>query len=60
MWSSEPLAGPLRALARARGIEIDDAWLPAVELHLQRLLAAAREVEASELQSQELAPKFEP
>ena len=60
MSSSEPLGEHLRALARARGIAIDEAWLAGVELHLTRLLDAARVVEASELQSQDLAPKFEP
>jgi hypothetical protein len=60
MSSSEPLGDHLRAIAQARGIAIDEKWLPAVELHLKRLLDAVRVVEASELQSQELAPKFEP
>ena len=58
--SEEPLREHLRALARARGIAIDEPWLSAVELHLKRLLEAARVVEASELPVPELAPKFEP
>ena len=60
MSSSEPLGEALRVLARARGIAIDEAWLPSVELHLKRLLEAAQAVDASELQSSDLAPKFEP
>lgn len=58
--SSEPLADELRALAAARGIPIEDAWLPAVELHFRRLLEAAAVLDRSEMSSDDLAPKFEP
>jgi hypothetical protein len=58
--SEEPLREHLRALARARGIVIDEQWLPAVELHLRRLLEAAQVVDASEPPVQPLAPKLEP
>lgn len=58
--SSEPLAGELRAIAAARGIPIDEAWLPAVELHFRRLLEAAAILDQSAMKSDDLAPKFEP
>ena len=58
--SEESLREHLRALARARGIAIDEPWLPAVELHLRRLLEAAQVVDASEPTVQPLAPKSEP
>lgn len=58
--SSEPLAEKLRALAAARGIPIDEQWLPAVELHFRRLLDAAAVIDQSDMKSDDLAPKFEP
>lgn len=47
-------------MAAARGIAIDEKWLPAVELHLKKLLDAAAVVDKSEMKSQDLAPKFKP
>jgi len=58
--SSEPLADELRAIASARGIPIDEQWLPAIELHFRRLLEAAAALDRSEMKSDDLAPKFEP
>jgi hypothetical protein len=60
MSSSEPLADHLRAMAAVRGITIDEKWLPAVELHLRRLLDAAAALDQSDMISQDLGPKFEP
>lgn len=57
---SEPLAKELRALAEARGIPIDEQWLPAVELHFRRLLDAVAVLDRSEMRAGDLAPKFEP
>lgn len=58
--SSDSLASELRALAAARGIPIDEQWLPAVELHFRRLLDAVVVLDQSELRASDLAPKFEP
>ena len=60
MSSSERLGDHLWAMAAVRGITIDEKWLPAVELHFQKLIDAATVVEQSGMKSQDLAPKFEP
>jgi hypothetical protein len=57
---SEELWGYIRAVAGARGIPVDEKWLPSIELHLKRLLDAADLVDKSELKSPDLAPRFEP
>lgn len=60
MSHSESLTQYVRALATLRGLAIDDDWLPAVELHLKRLLDATELIEKSPLTSQDLAARFEP
>jgi hypothetical protein len=57
---SEELTGYIRAIAEARGIPVDEKWLPGIELHLKRLLDAAALLDKSGLKSQDLAPRFEP
>ena len=60
MLYSEELTVYIRAVADARGIPIDEKWMPGIELHLKRLLDAAALVDKSGLKSQDLAPRFEP
>lgn len=60
MLSSEQLTAYVRALAQMRGLSIEDAWMPGVEMSLRRLLEAAALVDESELRSDDLAPRFEP
>ncbi len=59
MLSSE-VAEYVRVVASLRGLAIEEAWVPAVTVHLSRLLEAAQIVERSEMKSQDLAPRFEP
>jgi hypothetical protein len=58
--SSDPLADELRAIAAARGIPLDDEWLPVVAFHFRRLLEAAAILDQSAMKANDLAPKFEP
>jgi hypothetical protein len=61
MSSSNPsLEDFVRGAAQARGLPIDDAWVSAVAMHLQRLLDASAVVEESGLSSNEPAWRFEP
>ena len=60
MSSSEGLADYVRMVAALRGLPIEEAWIPAVTLHLQRLLDASQVVEQSRFKSLDLAPRFEP
>lgn len=60
MSCSEGLEDYVRVVAALRGLTIDEAWVPAVTMHLQRLIDASQIVERSELKSQDLAPRFEP
>ena len=60
MAPSEELVSYIRAVANARGIPVEDRWIPAIELHLRTLLDAVAVVNKSELKSQEPAPRFEP
>ena len=60
MSYSDELAIYIRAVAEARGIPVDEKWMPGIELHLKRLLDAAALVDKSRLKSQDLAPRYEP
>lgn len=60
MSGSEALHAYVRAVAQARGLPIDEAWVPSVALHLQRLLDAAATVDEACIEATDPAPRFEP
>lgn len=47
-------------LARMSGIPADPQWIPAIAMHLQRLVDASNIVEQANADSVNLAPRFEP
>jgi hypothetical protein len=60
MSSYEELSDYIRAAAKACGIQVNEAWIPSVALHLKRLLEASEVVGESGMTSIDLAPRFEP
>lgn len=58
--SSSELERLVTELAKGRGIPIDPTWTPAITMHLQRLLDAAKIVEEAKLRATDIAPRFEP
>jgi Protein of unknown function (DUF4089) len=58
--SNSSLEDFVRVAAQVRGLAIDEAWVAAVAMHLQRLLEASTVVGESELNSNEPAWRFEP
>ncbi len=60
MSSSENLTALVRAAAAACAIPLREEWIPDVAIHLQRLLDAAALLDATDMTSEELAPRFEP
>ncbi len=58
--SSSELETLVAALARMRGIPADPQWIPAIAMHLQRLIDASDIVEQANAEAVDLAPRFEP
>jgi hypothetical protein len=51
--AGEELTHYIRAVAEARGIRIDEAWLPGIEAQLKRLLDAAAALDRADLEGEE-------
>jgi hypothetical protein len=58
--SESELHAYVRAVSKARGLPLDEAWVPAIALHLRRLLDAAAVLDEARLDAADPAPKFEP
>jgi hypothetical protein len=58
--SSSEIEQLAAALAKSRGIPLEAAWLPAVAMHLQRLIDADKIVREAKSASVDIAPRFEP
>lgn len=60
MSRSDDLEELVRVNARILNLPIEEAWVPAISLHLERLLAAAAVLDQSGFQSNDFAPRFDP
>ncbi len=47
-------------LAKMLGIPVDPQWIPAIAMHLQRLIDASKIVEQAKADSVDIAPRFQP
>jgi hypothetical protein len=57
--SSSELEKLVAELAKVQRIPVDPEWLPAIALHLRRLVDASKIVEQANAASVDIAPRFE-